>query len=262
MYRPDLILDIFSRKVIHFEVHPTETGELAKAFIDAAIAANDGIRPDAIFNRRPRHLHDLPTGSGPPRRFGYRPIHSRPHVSNDNPYSEANLRTLNTAPHSPAIRIHPRCPRLLRHLLRLLQQRTPPFRPRPLTPATVTTAPLTKSKPTAPSPQRRLHSQPRALPPPPHTATPTHQGLDQPTTAPSKPSRHHTTTKPPDVASSLTGSGLAARAGSTGRAAVVNARRRQKPMSLGLGWSSSLFAVPAERATGGVLTGGVKVRRT
>jgi hypothetical protein len=40
-----VMLDIFSRKVIRWEVHVTETGDLAKAFIENAIIANGGARP-------------------------------------------------------------------------------------------------------------------------------------------------------------------------------------------------------------------------
>jgi putative transposase len=47
-----VIIDIFSRKVVHFEIHPTETGELAKAFIETAVAANGGVRPDAVHADR------------------------------------------------------------------------------------------------------------------------------------------------------------------------------------------------------------------
>ena len=38
-----VMLDIFSRKVIRWEVHVTENGDLAKAFIENAIAANGGV---------------------------------------------------------------------------------------------------------------------------------------------------------------------------------------------------------------------------
>ncbi|MGH7262209.1 MAG: DDE-type integrase/transposase/recombinase, partial [Nitrospiraceae bacterium] len=55
-----VILDIFSRKVIHYEVHPTETGELAKAFIDAAITANGGIAPGAIHADRGTSMTSQP----------------------------------------------------------------------------------------------------------------------------------------------------------------------------------------------------------
>jgi transposase InsO family protein len=42
------MLDIFSRKVIHWEIHPGEDGDLAKAFMQHAIIANDGTRPSYI----------------------------------------------------------------------------------------------------------------------------------------------------------------------------------------------------------------------
>jgi putative transposase len=45
-----VILDIYSRKVIHWEVHNTETGMLAKSFINRAVERNDGIRPDTIHS--------------------------------------------------------------------------------------------------------------------------------------------------------------------------------------------------------------------
>ena len=43
-----MILDIFSRKAIRWEVHATENGDLAKTFIEHAITANGGINPGAI----------------------------------------------------------------------------------------------------------------------------------------------------------------------------------------------------------------------
>jgi len=43
-----VMLDIFSRKAIWQEVHATENGDLATAFIENAIAANSGIAPGGI----------------------------------------------------------------------------------------------------------------------------------------------------------------------------------------------------------------------
>ena len=40
-----VIIDIYSRKVIHWEAWPTENGTLAKEFIEHAIEANEGITP-------------------------------------------------------------------------------------------------------------------------------------------------------------------------------------------------------------------------
>lgn len=95
-----VILDIFSRKAIHYEVHPTETGELAKAFIDHAIAENNGIAPGAVHADRGTSMTSQPV-SGLLAMLGIDQSHSRPHVSNDNPYSEAQFKTLKYCPAFP-----------------------------------------------------------------------------------------------------------------------------------------------------------------
>jgi putative transposase len=95
-----VMLDIFSRKAIHREVHITENGDLAKEFIQNAIKANGGARPAYIHadNGGPmtsktvtQLLADLRVEKS----------HSRPHVSNDNPYSEAQFKTLKYCPAFP-----------------------------------------------------------------------------------------------------------------------------------------------------------------
>jgi putative transposase len=95
-----VILDIFSRKVIHHETHPTENGELAKAFIDNAITANGGVRPNAIHADRGTSMTSQSV-AGLLAYLGIDRSHSRPHVSNDNPYSEANFKTLKYCPAFP-----------------------------------------------------------------------------------------------------------------------------------------------------------------
>lgn len=55
-YQLYVILDIFSRKVVHFEIWPTETGTLAKEFIQHAIAANGGVMPAGDPCRPPEEL--------------------------------------------------------------------------------------------------------------------------------------------------------------------------------------------------------------
>ncbi|MGH3577528.1 MAG: IS3 family transposase [Mycobacterium sp.] len=95
-----VILDIFSRKAIHHEVHPTETGELATAFIDAAITTNGGIAPGAIHADRGTSMTSQPVAALLAA-LGIDQSHSRPHVSNDNPYSEAQFKTLKYCPAFP-----------------------------------------------------------------------------------------------------------------------------------------------------------------
>jgi putative transposase len=95
-----VILDIFSRKVIHWEAHMAENGELAKDFIENAIIANGGARPLSIHadNGGPmtsKHVTDLLADL----RIGK--THSRPRVSNDNPYSESQFKTLKYCPAFP-----------------------------------------------------------------------------------------------------------------------------------------------------------------
>jgi putative transposase len=95
-----VMLDIFSRKVIHWEVHSTETGELAKAFMENAIIANCGARPDYIHADNGTSMTSQPV-SDLLSSLRITRSHSRPHVSNDNPYSEAQFKTLKYCPVFP-----------------------------------------------------------------------------------------------------------------------------------------------------------------
>lgn len=95
-----VIIDIFSRKAVHWEIWPTETGTLAKEFIQHAIAANGGIAPNAIHADRGTSMTSN-TVTGLLALLGIDQSHSRPRVSNDNPYSEANFKTLKYCPAFP-----------------------------------------------------------------------------------------------------------------------------------------------------------------
>jgi transposase InsO family protein len=95
-----VMLDIFSRKVIRWEIHATETGNLAKAFIENAIVANGGARPDYIHADNGTSMTSKPV-SQLLSDLNITDSHSRPHVSNDNPYSEAAFKTLKYCPVFP-----------------------------------------------------------------------------------------------------------------------------------------------------------------
>ena len=93
-----VILNIYSRYVVGFTVAARESGEIAEDMIAAAVARHG----------RPRSLHaDRGTSmtSKPVAQLlvdlGVERSHSRPHVSNDNPYSEAAFKTLKYAPVFP-----------------------------------------------------------------------------------------------------------------------------------------------------------------
>ena len=97
-----VIIDIFSRYVVGWMVAPTETAELAKTFIAATIKAHAvttellTIHADRGTSMTSKGVAELLTDLGVGR------THSRPHVSNDNPYSEAVNKTLKYCPAFPA----------------------------------------------------------------------------------------------------------------------------------------------------------------
>lgn len=99
-----LVMDVWSRRIVGWEVHEDERAERAAALIQR-ICAESAIDPTGLV------LH---SDNGKPMRgntmmatlqwLGIVPSFSRPHVCNDNPYSEALFRTLK---HTPA---YPRLP--------------------------------------------------------------------------------------------------------------------------------------------------------
>jgi putative transposase len=96
-----VILDIFSRYVVGWMAAHRESARLAQKLI-AATCARQGIAPDTLTLHADRGssmtskpvallLADL----------GVTKTHSRPHVSNDNPFSEAQFKTLKYRPEFP-----------------------------------------------------------------------------------------------------------------------------------------------------------------
>ena len=100
-YELFVIIDIYSRYVIDWIVAPAETGELAKEFIDAAVTSQDiaagqlTLHADRGTSMTSKPVAQLLVDLGVAR------SHSRPHVSNDNPYSEAGFKTLKYCPAFP-----------------------------------------------------------------------------------------------------------------------------------------------------------------
>jgi putative transposase len=96
-----VIIDIFSRYVVAWMVATTETAELAKTFIAAAVSGQ-GVPADqlAIHADRGTSMTSKPVAALLAD-LGVARSHSRPHVSNDNPYSEAVNKTLKYCPAFP-----------------------------------------------------------------------------------------------------------------------------------------------------------------
>jgi putative transposase len=100
-YELFVIIDIYSRYVVAWCVAGAETGELAKEFIDGALTAQ-GVGPGQLTLHADRGTSMT---SKPVAQLlvdlGVARSHSRPHVSNDNPYSEAGFKTLKYCPAFP-----------------------------------------------------------------------------------------------------------------------------------------------------------------
>jgi len=96
-----LPMDIFSRMIVHWEIHDTETAELAGKMITKA-CESQGIKRGQI------KLH---SDNGGPMKgasmlatlqwLGIAPSLSRPKVSDDNPFSESLFKTLKYCPSFP-----------------------------------------------------------------------------------------------------------------------------------------------------------------
>ena len=101
-YRLYLVMDIYSRKIVGWEIHENESSEHAAQLIRKACLA-EGITEQGLV------LH---SDNGSPmkgatmlatlQRLGVVPSFSRPSVSNDNPYSESLFGTMKYTPAFPS----------------------------------------------------------------------------------------------------------------------------------------------------------------
>jgi len=99
-----LVLDIYSRMIVAWELHEEESADHASVLIHKAC-----LRHDISLLSRPLVLH---SDNGSPmkgatmlstlQRLGVVTSFSRPRVSNDNPYSESVFRTLKYRPNYPS----------------------------------------------------------------------------------------------------------------------------------------------------------------
>lgn len=99
-YKAYSIIDIFSRKIVGYRVEAREVDDLAVEMFEAAIAqfgAPDHVHADsgaamksnALKNALEVHRVEM--------------SHNRPYVSNDNPYSESEFRTMKYRPDYPGM---------------------------------------------------------------------------------------------------------------------------------------------------------------
>ena len=93
-----VVLDIFSRFVVAWTIAGCEDGEIAKSMLEQAMGVH-GI-PEAVHADRGTSMTSKPVAQLLVD-LGVARSHCRPHVSNDNPYSEAAFKTLKYAPVFP-----------------------------------------------------------------------------------------------------------------------------------------------------------------
>jgi putative transposase len=98
-YKLYVVLDIFSRYVTGWLVAHVEDAVVAKDFLDEAVARNS-VTPQTIHADRGRSMTSKPV-SELMADLGVVRSHSRPRCSNDNPYSEAQFKTLKYVPEFP-----------------------------------------------------------------------------------------------------------------------------------------------------------------
>jgi len=100
-YKLYMIIDIFSRKIVAWEIWDSETGEHAANLVQRAVLSEN-------LKGKPLVLH---SDNGAPMKsytlkakleeLGIAKSYSRPRVSNDNPFSEACFKTLKYRPNFP-----------------------------------------------------------------------------------------------------------------------------------------------------------------
>lgn len=97
-----LFLDVFSRKIVGWDVHDKESGEHSSMLL-ANICRDEGVSKNEV---------SLHSDNGSPmkaatmlvtmQRLGVMPSFSRPSVSNDNPFSESLFKTMKYCPRYPS----------------------------------------------------------------------------------------------------------------------------------------------------------------
>ncbi len=100
-YRLYLIEDIFSRKIVGWEVHEDESSEHASVLIRKACLAEAIHETGLVLHSDNGAPMKGATMLSTLQRLGVVPSFSRPSVSDDNPYSESLFRTLKYCPAYP-----------------------------------------------------------------------------------------------------------------------------------------------------------------
>jgi len=88
------IVDVWSRKIVGWEVYPSETGELAATLLSRTVLAERCRDTDLVLHADNGSVQKSSTLRATLDSLGIRTSFSRPRVSDDNAYSESLFRTL------------------------------------------------------------------------------------------------------------------------------------------------------------------------
>jgi transposase InsO family protein len=101
-FRLYLVMDIYSRKIVGWEVHENETADHASLLISKACLAEGICRQGLVLHSDNGSPMKGATMLATLQRLGVVPSFSRPSVSNDNPYSESLFGTMKYTPAFPS----------------------------------------------------------------------------------------------------------------------------------------------------------------
>ena len=97
-----LILDLYSRKIVGWEIFEQESGEHAATGVHRAVVADGRLLQPLVLHADNGSPMKGATLRATLERLGITASYSRPRVSNDNPFSEALFRTCKYRPTYPA----------------------------------------------------------------------------------------------------------------------------------------------------------------
>ncbi len=96
-----LPMDVFSRMIVHWEIHEFENSDLSSMMIENACIKNNVTKDQMILHSDNGGPMKGATMLATLQRIGVVPSFSRPSVSNDNPFSESLFKTLKYCPQYP-----------------------------------------------------------------------------------------------------------------------------------------------------------------
>lgn len=97
-----LILDIYSRKIVGWEIHGQESGELASQLINRTVIAERCTKTPLVLHSDNGAPMTSSTFKAKLADLGIVPSHSRPRVSNDNAFAESIFKTVKYCPQWPS----------------------------------------------------------------------------------------------------------------------------------------------------------------